>query len=146
MNVLLKALLTRLDNDAELTRSLNASITLDRQPVHPATLLGPAVVVGVLRDRDREDFHGAAVDAQVEVKVWGYAQKGPSDLPICLEAAERITELLLRRFDLGADGQTARVASDGWQRVDDTDPLTVHLTATFTAVYWSGARVAALTS
>lgn len=147
MTSLMKAILARLSADAALAAT-GAQVYFDRQPDDPKILAAPAVVVGVPRDADRPGDHGGAVDVTLEVKVWGYDQGDgtqPAGLLACYGAAERVTELLLVPFS-GVDGWTARIGGGGWQRVDQPDPLAVHLSQTFSMLYWSVERIAAVTS
>ena len=148
MNALVQAVLARLAGDATLAGMTGVEVFFDRQPDDPKVLSGPKIVVGVPKDSDRVDDHGGAVDVTFEVRVWGYDQgtgADPAGLIACYQAANRVTGLLLKPFS-GVDGWTTRIGGTGWQRVEDTDPLAVHLFQTFSMLYWSTERIAAITS
>lgn len=145
---LLKGVLARLDADAALTGTgggqLGAQVFYDRAPDAPKALTRPYVVLRLGQNADRLGDHGGAVDAGIEVEIWGYASAPGADARICTQVAERLDELMLKRYNLGAAGQSARPGLDqGWQRLDDPDPLVVRLMGTYFMVYWSAARVAA---
>lgn len=149
MDAILQAIVARLDADPELVGSgggqLGAGVYLDRQPDDPKSLTHPAVVVQVSATPDNPGDHGGAIVLEVEVRVWGYEGHGAADYPPCILAAQRIDELLLKRFVIGGVTRTARPGSNaGWQRVDDQDPLVIHLLATYVMLYWSAGRVTAL--
>lgn len=149
MDAILKAIVSRLEADATLTGTgggqLGAGVYLDRQPDDPKSLTHPAVVVQVSANPDLPGDHGGATVLEVEVRVWGFEGRDTADYPPCILAATRVDELMLKRFTINGVVRTARPgANAGWQRLDDQDPLVIHLLASYVMLYWSAGRVTAL--
>lgn len=123
--------------------SLTAAVTHFRQPQEPKRLEGglPVVVYTARDSLDEVGLHGAAVNVSVEVSVWGYK---PNMYHDCLEAAQRVSELFLKGITLTGGGSTRWGEFEGWQQIDQPNPDTILLRATFVTRYWSSGRVAAL--
>ncbi len=143
MDKLIPAIMTRLDDDSELAGYVG-EINLHRNPPDPKALTKPLVVVRAAPGEEEVGLHGAAENVSVEVKIWGY---GHSMTPDAYRAGRRIIQLFLAGFRVANGGLTFRFRSvAGWQTVDDTDPLTLHLQNSFTTRYWSEQRISTLTA
>lgn len=144
MDVLFPAIGDALTGDSELD-SLTSSITQFRLRSEPKRLRGALpVVVYTIRDTPDEDgLHGAAVNVEVEVSLWGYDSDA---YPDCVTAAQRVSEIFLAGITTSSGGHTRWGEFDGWQQIDQPDPETVLLRATFVSRYWSSGRIAAVSA
>lgn len=145
MKALWPAVVATLFGDTALA-ALVSDVRTFRRPKEPASMVSPVVV---LRPRDHEDepgLHGAAVNPEVEVEIWGY---GPGMFPACMKAAQRVSEVFLSKKGMGmTSGALLRWREIlGWAQIDEPDDAdVVLLRATFRTRYWATARIAALTS
>lgn len=131
-------------SDSELA-ALGATVTQGRNPQEPKLLTGPRVVFRVAGGPDVQDRHGGAIRGRIEVKVWGH-EETRANLLLCLRVAQRVSELFLARFEITGGGTVRPSENPGWQQVEDTDPMTVHLHNGFDMLYWSPQRVAEITT
>ena len=150
MDAMTAAYAARMVGDTELTTTQGVITTQGRLKQDPKLLQKPRHVFRIMGMSSVNGEHGGGYDVHIESKVWGYDGNPGAREPACLAAAERISELMLMKFDgvseLVGGGTTRPGESPGWQQVDDTDPLTVHLHNGFTVRYWSAQRVAVLAS
>lgn len=142
MNVILPALASALNGDAELGNLVSA-VRMHRAPTEPSKLVKPVVVFRVADGTDIQGAHGAAVNLDVEVEVWGY---DAGMVPECTQAAQRISEIIVgTRLSLATGGHTRWGERLGWQTVNDPDDgRVVLLRATFGCRYWSRGRISAV--
>ena len=85
------------------------------------------------------------------MKVWGHEDSPGAGLAECLKVAARVDLVLLPKLattnDAGSPdggGTNRPQANPGWQQIDDTDPMVIHLHHGYDMLYWSAQRVAAL--
>ena len=146
MDIVLPAIGARLDGDTELTTTLRASVWMDRQPDDPSTLKLPVVVYTMFGNPDTDGRHGGATDPEIEVHVWGYETWATANRVICWRVATRIDELLLAPLTLSGGAACRIHATTGFEKVDDTDPRSIHLVNRYSMRYWAQGRIAQLTS
>jgi len=135
----------RLSGDTDLATTQGVATTQGRLQQDPKLLQKPRAVFRVAGGPTAHGS-GASIDAYIEVKVWGYEGNSAARLPACLAAAQRISELMLDPFTLTGGGTLRPRENPGWQQVEDTDPLIIHLHNGFHMRYWSAQRVAVLAS
>lgn len=136
----------RLDQDATLG-ALVQDINLAKNPDDPKKLNSPLVVLHTRGGPDVNGLHGAAVDLQLEVKIWGYlGGDTPGDMAKkAYQAADRIDLLLLEKFVLQDGSFTLRFRpATGWQDADQPDANVLHLINQYTARYWDQDRITAI--
>jgi len=145
MDALTAKIYERMHGDTDLVTTQGVVLTQGRLGQDPKFLQRPHAV---FRFAGGPTAHGtgASIDAYVEFKVWGYEGNELARLPACLAAAQRISELMLTPFILTGGGTSRPRENPGWQQVEDTDPLIVHLHNGFHMRYWSAQRVAVLAS
>lgn len=138
----------------ELFDSVNARLSTDpyiyenslgvwirKNPDQPNRLAKPQIVLDSPGAPDVGGLHGAAVDAIIELKVWGY---GYSMQRACYQIAAALDNLMMEPFfsDNQAVQLTTRFRSEtGWESMPTTDPDTVHLANRFVARYWPTTRL-----
>lgn len=141
MDVLLPAIGDAFDGDSTLT-GLTESVRYHSHPSAPAKLSKPGLVYRLDDGVDESGLHGAAVNVDVEVSVWGYRDEM---IPACWETAQRVSEIMISGISVPGSGTHLRFGEfAGWQDVDQPDREVVLLRATFRARYWSAGRISAL--
>lgn len=140
MDVLVPAVYSALSGDSTLD-SLTVAVNNFRQPEDPKKMGGVVVVFTVRDAEDEVGLHGAAVNPEVEVSVWGY---GPSSVGPCWQVAQRVSEIFLGGISLDSGGSTRWGEILGWNQIDQPNPETVLLRAEFRCRYWSSGRVTAV--
>ena len=149
MDALTAAVYARLNGDTELTTTKGVITTQGRLNQDPKLLQRPHLVFKVDGAPTLPGYHGAATSTRIEMKIWGYEGNRLARGPACLAAAVRVSNLMLPAFtylEVPGGGSTRPGEDPGWQQVEDTDPLTIHLHNVFIMHYWSAQRVAALAS
>lgn len=140
---LIKAVGDRLDSDATLTGFIQ-DINFRRNPDEPSKLNKPLVVFNYFGGPDTEGLHGAALDPELEVRIWGYGNAMAKNAE---RAAERISELLLSSFSLSDGSQAFKFRSViGWQDTPQPDPKTIMLLNRYSSRLWAQNRIDAIGS
>lgn len=145
MDVLLPELMDLLTGDSELD-GYTGDIRLRRLPDSPKEITSPEVVVLPDGGPDTRHTHGAAIDAQVEIKI--FARESGDRYQQAIKAARRIDGLLLKTMKDFSDNSVARrwFSNTGWQDIDQPQSYLIQLRNQYETRYWSEQRINAMNS
>lgn len=144
MDVLLPELMDLLDTDSELSGYIG-ELRLRRLPDNPKEITDPEVTVIPDGGADARNTHGAAIDVQVEIKIFAQ-EEGARYRKQVIPAARRIDQLLLDTMKDFSDNSVARrwFSNTGWQDIDQPQSYLIHLQNQYETRYWSEQRINAL--
>lgn len=144
MDALMSAFYTTLNNDSDLS-NLVSSVRFFRRPEDPQKLVEPVVIFNHASGDDEQGLHGAAVNAEIEVDIWGYQHDNIDMAPDVVRAGQRISEILVStKLNLSSGGHCRMHEVLGFGMVPQADPDVILLRGTFRTRYWSGGRISAI--